>query len=128
MLSPFIEIEKGSLHVKFYPLSIAELEVLEEEMKVLVGATRYDFIFTPERFKKMLVVYHASAKRGDPTITEDQVKSVVDMFNMRHINSAVLGTYGQDAPPTLTQDEAAPNGGAANPTSGLPIGGSFTPA
>lgn len=119
-MSKYFEIEFGSTKIKFFPLTIGQIQELEEEMKAM--GERGTNPFDPIRFAKMARLYTASARRGDPNVTEEMVKSVVDLSNIVEINRAVMGQFG---PPTVTDPAAA--GEAPIPTSPL-NGGSSTHA
>ena len=98
MASKGLQVDFGSRKVTFYPLTIGQIQELEDEMKVLMGVGKDEFVFSPDRFAKLQRIYTASAKRGDPTITEDDIKLVVDLSNVALVNKCVLGqTFGEIA-------------------------------
>ena len=80
--------------VTFYPLTIGQIQSLGEELKALLGVANGADAFEGDRFAKLVRIYTASAKRGDPTITEEIVNEIVDMGNIQHVNAAVLGQSG----------------------------------
>jgi len=97
MQPKYLEVDFGSRKVKFYALDIGQIQEYEEELKVLMGVGKSpdEFVFSSDRFAKMQRIYTASARRGDPTITEDDIKKIVDLSNLALVNKAVLGqTFG----------------------------------
>ena len=87
----FIEVEFGSMKVKFYALTVGQIQELAEEMQSLRGVVKGDDPFGKERFANLLTIYTASAKRGDPNINREQIAHIVDMENLSTINNIVLG-------------------------------------
>jgi hypothetical protein len=119
MASRYCEIDFGHVRVKFYPLTIGQLQELDDEMKAMMGVAKGDNPFEPTRFKKLEKIYTASAKRGDPSITEDVIRSIVDLSNIVEVNRAVLGQTGLLAAPGAES--------SSNPTKPL-TGADSTPA
>jgi hypothetical protein len=114
----FVEVNFGSLTIKFYPLSIGQLMELDEEMKAMFAASQGANPFEPDRYRKLVKVWTASASRGDPNITEDRIKEVVDLGNIIQVNRAVLGQTGLLAPPGTepSSDPTSPQiGGDSSP-------------
>jgi len=93
-LAKFTEIAFGSRRVKFYALSIGTMCDLEDEIKALTGLKSGDDPFDKVRFAKLVRVFAASAQRGDPSVTEDDIRAVVDLGNMLEVSQAVLGQAG----------------------------------
>jgi hypothetical protein len=106
MSDKFFEAKFGSLSIKFYALTIGQIQDLEEEMKAMMRIEKGANPFEPTRFAKMAKVYTASARRGDSNITIEQVTSVVDLDNMLLINDAVMGRIGKDRPSAAERAEA----------------------
>jgi hypothetical protein len=120
MASKYVEVDFGPLKVKFFALTLGQLQELEEEMQAMSGVAKGANPFDPARFAKLVRIYTASAKRGDPSVTEEQVRQIVDLDNLAEVNAAVLGQIGMH--PT------ASNGGASvDPTRPL-TGAVSTPA
>lgn len=116
-MAKFCEVDFGSTRIKFYPLTIGQMQDLEEEMKAITGMKKGDDPFRKDRFEKLVRVFTESAKRGDPTVTEAQVKAVVDMENLAEVTRAVLGQTGMV--------KVAAEGSESTPTSPQ-IGGDST--
>lgn len=91
MKSSSIEITVGALTVKFFPLTLAQMQELEEELKVLRGRENGEDYFSKSRIDKMHKVYLASAQRGDASVNIDDIRRVVDIENVADLNKAVLG-------------------------------------
>lgn len=118
-----LELTMGSITVKFYPLTLAIMQELEDELSVITSPRKEgENYFSKERIAKMMRVYVASAKRGDPAITEDDVKRVVDIQNVIELNLAVLGRTKKEVAEAAAN---APEGAAQIPTSPL-TGGEST--
>lgn len=84
-------VEFGSYKVTFYPLLAKHIRTMPEEMQALVGVRKGDDPWQPERYAKLLKLWLASARRGDPNVTEEAVETVVDMRNLLCVNRALLG-------------------------------------
>ena len=102
----------------FYPLTIGMIQDHPEEIKALTRAIKNpEDAFDPKRFGVLIKLHTLSAQRGDPSITEDEVRKLVDMGNVAEVNAAVLGQSG------LLAEEGASS--SSDPTS-PPTGGIST--
>ena len=99
--------------IVFFPLTIGQIQELGEELKAMIGVSKGADPFDPKHFEKLITVYLASARRGNASITREEIKGIVDLANMRSVNSAVMGASGLE--------EVSSEGGAtqANPTKTL---------
>lgn len=126
MLDKEYKVTFGSVTITFYPLSVKDIRSMPDEMQALARSGENPF--APERFRKLLALWTASAKRGDPNITEEMVEQVVDFRNLVKVNRAILGQDWEKEPEVV---KAATNGSGAvgveevPPTSPL-IGGAST--
>ena len=111
MKSTALEVSVGPLTVKFYPLTLVQMQELEDALAVLRGADRKpdEAYFSSRRISKMLPIYVASARSRDPSISEDDVKRVVDIENVASINAAVLGRT-RDLVSDLKSGDETPTG------------------
>lgn len=83
-------VKFGAKTITFYPLNVKHIRNHPDEVAALM--TRGEGgPFAPERFTKLLKLYTLSAQRGDASITDDDVESVVDMGNIKKMNKIVLG-------------------------------------
>lgn len=85
--------------ITFYPLTVKHIRNHPDEMAALMqrGASP----FAPERFTKLLKLYTLSAQRGDASVTEDMVESIVDISQLARMNKVILGSD----PDALVKDE-----------------------
>jgi hypothetical protein len=77
--------------ITFYPLTVKHIRNHPEEMKALMQ--RGESPFAPERFAKLLKLYTLSAQRGDASVTEEMVESLVDISDLARINRVILGSH-----------------------------------
>src|ERR1700729_2945691 len=80
----------GGEAVTFYPLTVKHIRTMPEEMKALMNVQRGDDPFAPERFAKLMVLWLASARRGKPDATEEEVESVITLSHMLKIARTLL--------------------------------------
>jgi hypothetical protein len=97
----------GSISVTFYPLLVQHIRTMPEEMKALVGVKRGDDPFEPDRFAKLLKLWVVSARRGNPSVTEEQVEAVVDIRNLLFVNRAMLGQDPEEPLPKTVNGSGA---------------------
>lgn len=116
-----IEFDSGAKKttITFYPLTLKLItEDLAEDISVLRDVDRED-PFNKERFDKLIRIFTASAQRGNPHVTEADVRDVVDLGNLADVSRAVLGQSGFRQ--ISAEEAAAPtsprNGGASTPAS-----------
>lgn len=100
-MSQFMKVEFGGNSVKFYPLTLLQMQELEEEVKSMSGSAKDEAPLSAARFQKLLRAFTVSAKRGDPLITDAQVAAVVDTSNVADLIRTVLGI-----PPPADKDGA----------------------
>ena len=110
-----VRIKFLSRTVVFYPLTIGQIQDHPEEIKTLTKAIKNpEDAFDPKRFGVLIKLHTMSAQRGDPSITEDDIRKIVDMGNIAEVNAAVLGQSG-----LLAEEGASPSSDPTSP----PIGG-----
>jgi hypothetical protein len=109
-----VTIKFNTRQVTFYPLTLDLLQSMEGEMDAFSAVTK-DSAFNSDRLNKMLRVFTASAQLGDPTITENDVRKVVNTTNMLVLARLM---FGQNV-----EDPVADDGVPTSPQ----IGGSSTP-
>jgi len=90
--------------IRFYPLTIGQIQDYPEEMQALMGVTKGENPFDPERFAKLTKLYAASASRG-AEITIEQIRNVVDMDTIAKVNRAVLGNFNDPTDANLPVGE-----------------------
>lgn len=103
--------------ITFYPLSLGQIQDLAEDLKTLSGADVADTssALSPERMGSMIRIFTASARRGNPNITEEEVRDLVDMQDIKEATLAIMGASGlvgkadgdPDARPTMAQPTGA---------------------
>jgi hypothetical protein len=87
-----VEIRFGARSITFYPLTIGQIEELADEIAALRAPEQMDGnLFDVERFRKLVRIFTKSAKRGDPSITEEDIRAVVDVENIHEVTMAVMG-------------------------------------
>jgi hypothetical protein len=112
----YVEVEFGATRIKFYPLTLLQIQDLQDELSAVTEIRRGANPFDPLVFAKLVRLYTASAKRGSEAITEAQVGALIDLDTMPLVNRAVLGVMtAADAPqggpplvPTSPQTGGAP--------------------
>src|SRR5258708_187190 len=83
-------VKFGAKTITFYPLNVKHVRNHPDEVAALM--TRGEGgPFAPERFTKLLKLYTLSAQRGDTSITEDDVESIIDLGNIAKMNKIILG-------------------------------------
>lgn len=117
MIASFLEITVGTHTIKFYPLTLAQMQELEDELKVLRTREPGEEYFSKERIDKMMKVYIASAQRGDASVTDADIRKVVDIENVADLNMAVLGRK-KDLTTATTIEGSKPSGPMSPQTGG----------
>ena len=100
----YVEVEFGAVRVKFYPLTLLQIQELQDELAAVGEIRRGKDPFDPAIFKKLVRLYTASAKRGNESVTEAQVGALIDLDTMPVVNRAVMGALT----PTDTEVAAVP--------------------
>jgi len=115
----------GSVTVRFVPLTVKQVEDMPDEVKILMGLKKFDFVFDSERMRTLRKLSLASAQRVDPSVTEAEIDKVFDMETIKNVTRILLGTdvAKEDADKTVPDSgEVKEPSTAANPTGPL-IGG-----
>lgn len=110
------EIEFGPRKIVFYPLNLKALRELAPEIEYMTSLTGVDAM-KPEAMDRLEKVFLLSAKRGDTSITVEDIREVIDTENMLETVFAIMGQSGFQ--------RATPGGPSLAPTSPR-IGGDST--
>lgn len=106
MFDKELTITFKSRTITFHPLTVKHIRNMPDEMSALM--TRGGSPFDPERFSKLLKLYTVSAQRGDTSITEEDVETIVDLSNISKINRVILGQNPDEEVVVSNSEETAP--------------------
>ena len=94
------EFRFGGRVVVLYPLSLRQLRTMAADIQAIA---KIDPNGIGDQFDAVLRIFTASAQRGDPKVTAEDVEAVADMSNMQDMIEACLSRRmvrrGEDAGP-----------------------------
>ena len=91
MAKNYFEASSGARSVKFYALSLKQIQEHEEALAQTNKVEQTGQGLVPQQFLKYLPAFTLSAQRGDTSITEEDVAAVVDMQNFSRVMRAAFG-------------------------------------
>jgi hypothetical protein len=106
-----LSVTFGSRTVRFFPLGLGWLRRNGETVQKLRegGADIDAAVRSGEKLGVLIAILHASAKRGDPMVTEEDVEAVVDVRNMGPVMQFVMGNSGfRPVPAGRADDPTSP--------------------
>jgi hypothetical protein len=86
-------VEFGPRKITFYPLSLKSIRDLEGDLLKLSDG-RSSALGGTESLTAAIKVLTASARRGDQSITAEDVEQVIDLGNITDVMGALLGNSG----------------------------------
>lgn len=89
-MSRGFEVKFGGKAVTFFPLSLLQLKQFAADIETFAKLSTQG-ANTEEQFAAVSRVFLASAQRGDPAVTAQDVDAVVDLENLQDIMQAVMG-------------------------------------
>lgn len=120
-------VKFGSRSVTFYPLNLKAIRELEGELQKFAGLGRSTALAGTESLDAAIKVLTASAKRGDPSITADDVEQVIDLGNITQVMDALLGNSGFKSTDASAGPTSPRTGGGSMPASSPePVGDGLT--
>jgi hypothetical protein len=109
----FVEVTFGARSVRFYPLDLGWLRKNAHALEGLRKGTGGNLsALDADKMEMLGKILHASATRGNPSVTQEDVDAVIDVKNIFKVMGGVFNMSGfRQVPAEQADDPTSPRTG-----------------